>query len=78
MARTFAKPCGMCGKLCQVSRKWWKDQRRSFYKSGMWAVRYGTFVRYPDGTFEDGALLRLLKWNRPCILCGCDSGEEVA
>ena len=71
--KTFAKPCGLCKKLCQVSRKWWKDQRRSFYKAGLWAARYGTVTEH-----EDGTMLKFLKWSRPCILCGCDLDEEVA
>jgi hypothetical protein len=78
VARTFAKPCGLCKKLCQVSRKWWKGQRRSFYQSAMWSLRHGAIVTYPDGTFEDGTLMRLFKWNRPCVLCGCDRDEVCA
>lgn len=78
MPRRFAKRCGLCKKLCQVSRKWWKGQRRSFLISALWAVRFGTYAQYEDGTFEDGRLLRFLKRCRPCVLCGCDIGDEVA
>ena len=68
--KTFAKPCVLCKKLCQVPKKWWKGQRAGFRRSGLWAVRFGKVTEN-----EDGTLLRYFRRNRPCILCGCDREE---